>query len=1134
MSHPPVCSLGFRAEGSGLDKQGLRPGSTERQGRGLSVFTMACCALHKLRFVAVKGFEGDTPDFASVLGAFAARRCKAAVSGDVRHRVPLCAEDVEATDDSSLFDDDGYLVGLCGKHAVLVVAEAVEGRACTGAICAAIHPTSGVSVPTPRCGRHVVGTRVYCDECFAIREETGETPAKPIRLLCADGDDGVSPLTEMGSAPGSGGPPSRTFRNIGAQLHEAQGGAGLAADSRNYGRPMKTAAGLLAADPGDEPGAGGDDSETQVAGSQTTLELVREEQRKWAEDEAVRRAKADAYNNDKFEGLRVQLANLMCVVGDLNVKLAADKSAKELPATEVPAATTSEGSRSERARGERLHARRRRGCSRVSVRRCFEAIKDARKLAEGVMDKVLGTAPPDDPTSSPIKRLEAQMAGGGRRVEKVSRSPKEVRATARSITEEIGEDVDEVLRVIDSRGRSLVERYGMTRAAERVADMFDLDCVSAVLRALEERVGETHVMDKPACADAEEEEFEGFESDEAKVVNDEEEDEGCESSSDHGPELVEYLRSDLVTIVQAHLVDDDLDDGKPPMRLRRLDNGQLLRASRHRVLRGADRRGLNEGDDEESVADARGARRQTSMLGGGGVKGTPSGLRAPVAPVRSGAASGASEPTRSSGTVDEASPDDVDLFANWGSVRSDGSQRTRTRSGAFGREVATSDDGSRVSELTDVSRPSGRSGTRSLLGSLAVGSGAGGMGRAKVEPGYEASGMPLVARSSTGEDISEQLKMATVTFDDGEGKKPMKKLLMPAVTTLKEVKEFDEVIFWILRGAGEKEHRPSYFPNILAVQVAEQVFNTVHEAAVSRLEYPFPIQMSPFVVLALITGSLGAQSFEGGSAQEVKAAGTHVYYYKGRCLMLDDIVLKEDMPDDWAEAEIQRGPLVWPSGNAQRSRVRVGDHTKSETLVRRIKAFAEVAGMFYNDVFQDQLEVLASDFESLAKQRANSRRIYPLVMLSVTYETLIYKFVVQLRSQAMKLLYHLEHMQKSVARPHVFQALRMVMKGRDKDFDMAWTWPSHLMDVTAPDSDFMRVYEEFKVNGMLAVTMGGMAAFSVPTTNKKPGTGTSGAGLADDDGLAGQDEAADVGAASPAAQKTKEQEDRRSKVEGRS
>ena len=79
---------------------------------------------------------------------------------------------------------------------------------------------------------------------------------------------------------------------------------------------------------------------------------------------------------------------------------------------------------------------------------------------------------------------------------------------------------------------------------------------------------------------------------------------------------------------------------------------------------------------------------------------------------------------------------------------------------------------------------------------------------------------------------------------------------------------------------------------------------------------------------------------------------------------------------------------------------------------RRIKAFAEVAGLFYNDVFQDQLESLASDLESLAKQRANSRRVCPLVMLSVAYEALMNKFIVQLRSQAMELLFQLEHMQK--------------------------------------------------------------------------------------------------------------------------
>ena len=117
--------------------------------------------------------------------------------------------------------------------------------------------------------------------------------------------------------------------------------------------------------------------------------------------------------------------------------------------------------------------------------RSVDAIKDARKLAEGVMGKVRGTAPPDDPSSSPIKRLEAQMAGGSCRGEKVTRSPKEVRAIARSIAEEIGEDSDEVIAMIKLRGRLLVKRYGLTQAAERIADMFYIDCLSAVVRALE-------------------------------------------------------------------------------------------------------------------------------------------------------------------------------------------------------------------------------------------------------------------------------------------------------------------------------------------------------------------------------------------------------------------------------------------------------------------------------------------------------------------------------------------------------------------------------------------------------------------------------------------------------------------------
>ena len=113
-------------------------------------------------------------------------------------RAALCAEDVEATDDASLFDDDRFLVGLCGKHAALVIAEAIDGRASTGAVCAALHAKTLVSVPQPQCGRHLVGSRLYCDQCFAIREETGVTLAKPIRVLYHVGEETIPPLTEMG------------------------------------------------------------------------------------------------------------------------------------------------------------------------------------------------------------------------------------------------------------------------------------------------------------------------------------------------------------------------------------------------------------------------------------------------------------------------------------------------------------------------------------------------------------------------------------------------------------------------------------------------------------------------------------------------------------------------------------------------------------------------------------------------------------------------------------------------------------------------------------------------------------------------------------------------------------------------
>ena len=80
-----------------------------------------------------------------------------------------------------------------------------------------------------------------------------------------------------------------------------------------------------------------------------------------------------------------------------------------------------------------------------------------------------------------------------------------------------------------------------------------------------------------------------------------------------------------------------------------------------------------------------------------------------------------------------------------------------------------------------------------------------------------------------------------------------------------------------------------------------------------RSEYPFPVHMTDFVVLALCASALGTNVFEEGTAAEKKAAGTvHVYYFSGRRLMLDDLVLREDMDGGWALTESQRRILAWP------------------------------------------------------------------------------------------------------------------------------------------------------------------------------------------------------------------------------
>ena len=95
------------------------------------------CCLHLLRFAEIEEFPDDVVDFSDILGGYAIGRCQALCrpcDGETV-QVPLCVEDVEETDDATLFDDKGFLVSVCNKHASAVLSRAVDGRACTGEGC---------------------------------------------------------------------------------------------------------------------------------------------------------------------------------------------------------------------------------------------------------------------------------------------------------------------------------------------------------------------------------------------------------------------------------------------------------------------------------------------------------------------------------------------------------------------------------------------------------------------------------------------------------------------------------------------------------------------------------------------------------------------------------------------------------------------------------------------------------------------------------------------------------------------------------------------------------------------------------------------------------------------------------------
>ena len=173
----------------------------------------------------------------------------------------------------------------------------------------------------------------------------------------------------------------------------------------------------------------------------------------------------------------------------------------------------------------------------------------------------------------------------------------------------------------------------------------------------------------------------------------------------------------------------------------------------------------------------------------------------------------------------------------------------------------------------------------------------------------------------TREEAQEELKTATITFDTEPSRKPLALNLLPSATSIKDMRELDDSVVWVLRGAGSTRNQPQFLPGTYGAQLADQIFNRVHLAAAEHQTYPFPVEMTDFVVLSLCTGALdGAQDFLSGPNQ--------TRFHNKMALVLNDLKLKEDIPDDWHRSATVRQNHTWPAGNVARSRVQIGGYVK--------------------------------------------------------------------------------------------------------------------------------------------------------------------------------------------------------------
>ena len=1049
---------------------------------------MACCSFHLLKFCPI---DDETPDFGDELSKLPSGRCRRQVSlrGRPAVRVPLCAEDVEETDEASLFDDEGYLVGLCPAHAELVLSRAVEGRACTGEVCSQVGP-SGMSRSSPNCGVRLVGKRLYCEGCHTIRVSSGVTPSKPVRSDLAalafeapeSASDTVSPLTcttEGSPMSGVGG----AFRRVGRVLSGVGGDVGHHA-ALVEGKGSSTS-------PVNERG---DETPTVVPGA-----VGRTEHERAAEDGL----------RVQMDEMRMDLKNVLDSLGTFSSRLgetergldrvhkaaSEERSSNTESASEVRSTTV--GAASKGDVGEEESG-------------AFEKLLQARKVSVGVMEGVRGRPTPDDSSLSPTKRLERAMKGLEDDVE-VQRSPQQVRRRAAEIADEVAEESRRVQEAIADRGRVLVDRYGYEGAATRISEMFDVGSFEAVVRALEVAfpgVGEAAA----GAADDKDKEEDEAEDESARGGDGDDDSDHFSDESEQKPDFeeVQYVHADGSTSL-AYLLSENYGDGRPPMCLKIVATGKLKRASLGRVLRNGEP--PMRGGGAAAPRARTSVRTQSSSVDSGSTSGK-------------GAGGGFS--TRESSVP--AVGDTFDIFASFGgggAAAAAGACDESVCSGvssALGSESLIYDQGGASQGATSVT--SYASVARGALGATSagfVGSGAlagrdeearrYGLGDGDDGPGVMPMGLLTAA------ELQAELAKATITFDDETSQRPLVMPLLPSATRMSQVAEFDDAVFWLLRGAGDATRGPEFMPGLQASQVASQIFNTIHEAAIRGWDYPFPVEMTDFVVLAICTGSLGCESFEAGSASERRSG--EVYYHSGRTLVLDDLVLKEDIESDWASRSSARSNHVWPAGDVARARVRVGHYDKASSFVRKVRGMAAVFEMFYNSVIATQLRDGAVVFEALAVERVNGRPKHPLIVLAVAFETLMNRFIISIRSQLTKLVLGMERTRKSTKRPALFSNLRLAMNGRDENRGRCFVWPCSFVGLGDQAGPLREVMGEMLSAQMTQQLIHGASAFTVRTqpSQNKIGKGASGAGgVGDGD----EDDDKDSGAGSAAVKKEAE------------